>query len=104
MSVNSNTVTGFAKSVLENRALSSILALTLWFVAVLSGSASVMIACGLLIFARPMLYIAVLNAKERAQKTGTSQSGFLSLIRPPLPQSTYNGTWTGGGDTPVRLR
>lgn len=99
-----STASAFAKSVLENRILSSMLGLTAWSAAVLSGSVPAIIASGLLIYARPLLYVALLNASDSAQKSVKPQPGYRPSLQFGLPQSNYNGTWTGGGDTPVRLR
>jgi hypothetical protein len=86
--MNSITASNLTKSILENRALSSVLALLVWIAGVVSGSVAVMIVCGLLIYARPLLYVALIGAK------GTT--GKRSATRFALPSPVYKGTWADG--------
>ncbi len=92
--MNSITTSTLLKSVLNNRALSSALALAIWIAAVMSGSAPVILVACLLIVARPFLYIATLrqNAGEKAGKP--------SLLRAALTKSDYRGTWADGHNSP----
>jgi hypothetical protein len=65
--MNSTTTSSLAKSVLGNPLLSSLLLLAVLGAGVMTGSSTLLIASGLLAFARPILYAAVLNAEDKSE-------------------------------------
>jgi len=89
--MNSITASTLTRKILENPALSALLALSVWIAALMSGSDLAILAASLLIIARPFIYIALITAKE-----GTEKPGVLSSLRAGLANSAYRGTWADG--------
>ena len=78
--MKSISASSLAKSFLENPFLSSTVGLVLWLASVLSGSVGLMIVSGILVFGRPFLYLALINAEDNVgQPAGTKAARASSL-------------------------
>ena len=78
--MKSISASSLAKSFLENPLLSSTVGLVLWLASVLSGSVGLMIVSGILVFGRPFLYLALINAEDNVgQPAGTKAARASSL-------------------------
>jgi len=80
--MNSITFSSLTKSVVENPLVSSLLALAVWIIGAVSGSGALMIASGVIVYGRPLLYSALLNRKEKTVKSAKPGFSSLSSIRP----------------------
>ena len=77
--MNSITASTLVKSVMENRFISSLLMFALWIAALMSGSVLV-IFLGLVVYLRPLLYIALLSRKSDAQKSVSAGFSYLQTF------------------------
>lgn len=80
--MNSITASSLAKSALGNPITSSLLALAVWIVGVMSGSVPAIIVSGLLAYGYPIFYVALLNSEDKAEKSSKTGYSGLSSIRP----------------------
>jgi hypothetical protein len=79
MIVNSITASTLLNSVMKNRFISSLLMFALWITALMSGSVLV-IFLGLVVYLRPLLYIALLNRKTETQKPASTGFNYLQTF------------------------
>lgn len=59
--MNSSTAANWARAILANHYVTSVLLFALWIAAVMSGSVFAILA-GLVVYARPLLYVKLLNS------------------------------------------
>lgn len=91
--MNSKTISARVKALLEIPLAYFLIATTLWFAGVMSGSAALAVLCSLLVFALPFIYVAAVtveakkNEAEHAVRTKASGRS----VRVSLTAPSFNG-------------